>query len=258
MQVFGVVGPESTEAVERLVTRLDGRVAVLRGIEPDGGRISERAAETTYELGDGRWRAHGRDRSTEAILDDLAPDHDYAVLNDVDAQVPQVAVGRVVDDALVTASSAKALDLEEVVTAVDAIEPHETLHSLVTRLKQSPRADRAGAIATFTGRVRAKDHEEDEPTEFLEFEKYDVIAEERMNEISAELTERDGVLEVLMHHRTGVLESGEDIVFVVVLAGHRAEAFRTVKDGIDRLKEEVPIFKKEVTTDETFWVHDRE
>ncbi|PSP53856.1 molybdopterin synthase, partial [Halobacteriales archaeon QH_7_68_42] len=50
---------------------------------------------------------------------------------------------------------------------------------------------------------------------------------------------------------------GEDIVFVVVLAGHRREAFRTVEDGIDRLKDEVPLFKKEVTVEETFWSHER-
>jgi molybdopterin synthase catalytic subunit len=55
-----------------------------------------------------------------------------------------------------------------------------------------------------------------------------------------------------------VIEAGEDIVFVVVLAGHRGEAFRTVKDGIDRLKESVPIFKKEATESETFWVHRRD
>jgi molybdopterin synthase catalytic subunit len=63
---------------------------------------------------------------------------------------------------------------------------------------------------------------------------------------------------VLLHHRTGVVEAGEDIVFVVVLAGHRREAFRTVEDGIDRLKDEVPLFKKEVTVEETFWRHDRD
>jgi molybdopterin synthase catalytic subunit len=60
-----------------------------------------------------------------------------------------------------------------------------------------------------------------------------------------------------MHHRTGVIREGEDIVFVVVLAGHREEAFRTVEDGINRLKDEVPIFKKESTTEEEFWIHEQ-
>jgi len=42
---------------------------------------------------------------------------------------------------------------------------------------------------------------------------------------------------------------------VVVLAGHRREAFETVEDGIDRLKAEVPLFKKEVTVSGEFWAH---
>jgi len=78
-----------------------------------------------------------------------------------------------------------------------------------------------------------------------------------MEKIESELAAREGVFSVTMHHRVGRIEDGEDIVFVVVLAGHRTEAFRTVEDGINRLKDEVPIFKKEVTTDEEFWVHDR-
>ncbi len=59
-------------------------------------------------------------------------------------------------------------------------------------------------------------------------------------------------------NETGVVDAGEDIVFVVVLAGHRRESFRAVEDGIDRLKDEVPIFKKETTVEEDFWVHDRD
>jgi molybdopterin synthase catalytic subunit len=105
--------------------------------------------------------------------------------------------------------------------------------------------------------VRAKDGDDDPRTLRLEFEKYEGVAEERMGAISRELAARDGVEEVLMHHRTGVVDDGEDIVFVVVLAGHRGEAFRAVEDGINRLKAEVPIFKKETTVDDAFWVHDR-
>ena len=52
-----------------------------------------------------------------------------------------------------------------------------------------------------------------------------------------------------------MIEQGEDIVFVVVLAGHRREAIETVEDGIDRLKAEVPLFKKEVTVEGEFWAH---
>ncbi|MFB6172280.1 MAG: molybdopterin synthase [Haloarculaceae archaeon] len=258
MQVFGVVGPDSTAAVERLVARLEGRVAVLRNVEPDGGLVRDRVADTTCEVGDDGVRVTGREQSVEDLLDDLARDHHYAVLDDVAARAPVVAVGCQVEDALARADSAADLDVDAVAAAVDDLEPRETLASLVARAKRSPEAERSGAVATFTGRVRARDAPDDDPTEFLEFETYEGVAEERMDAIAAELTDRDGVFEVLMHHRTGVVEYGEDIVFVVVLAGHRAEAFRAVEDGIDRLKEDVPIFKKEVTTSETFWVHDRE
>ena len=192
----------------------------------------------------------------------LAPDHDYALLVGFsDATVPTVVVGDPDADpageVLLETEEAPDVDPAEVRAKLDATEPHETLASLVAEAKRSEDAPYSGAIATFTGRVRAKEGPDDEPTEFLEFEKYEGVAEERMDAISAELEEREGVYEVVMHHRTGVIEYGEDIVFVVVLAGHREEAFRTVEDGINRLKDEVPIFKKEVTTDERFWVHER-
>ena len=105
--------------------------------------------------------------------------------------------------------------------------------------------------------MRAKDDPDDSRTEFLEFEKYEGVADERLETIESELTAREGVLAVELHHRTCVVMDGEDIVFVVVLAGHREEAFRTVEDGINRLKDEVPLFKKEVTVDDEFWVHEQ-
>jgi molybdopterin synthase catalytic subunit len=78
-----------------------------------------------------------------------------------------------------------------------------------------------------------------------------------MAALRRDLEARDGVYAVRLHHKTGVVDAGEDIVFVVILAGHRTEAFRAVEDGINRLKEEVPLFKKEVTVDEEFWAHER-
>jgi molybdopterin synthase catalytic subunit len=272
MQVFGITGPGSEELADRLVDRLAGRVGVVRaGASSDGGVVADAAgrtagAATVHDLSGDGWSATGTDdESLDAVVDRLGVDHEYGIVLDApDARLPRVVLGdsgSEVSDregVLATPPSPDEAALDDIVAAVEDLEPHETLASLVARIKRSPRADRAGAIATFTGRVRARDDEEDEPTEFLEFEKYEGIAEERMAAIETELAERDGVQEVLLHHRTGVVEAGEDIVFVVVLAGHRSEAFRTVEDGIDRLKDEVPLFKKEVTTDETFWVHDRE
>jgi molybdopterin synthase catalytic subunit len=264
MRTLGIVGPGSGEFADRLVDRLDGRVALVRGEHTgdgatDGGVAARReGAATTYDLGPDGWHASGGSATLDEVLDRLAPDHDYAlVLDRPEARLAQVDVGSVetADHDLVVGPEG---DLESVLDLLEDVEPRETLESLVARVKRSPRADRAGAIATFTGRVRSRDDDGDAPTEYLEFEKYEGVAERRMRDLENELEGRDGVLDVLMHHRTGVIPDGEDIVFVVVLAGHRREAFRTVEDGIDRLKEEVPIFKKEVTTEETFWVHERE
>jgi molybdopterin synthase catalytic subunit len=277
MHVLGVVAPEREAQVvaDRLADRFgdEGRVAVVRRTETGGTRDESgaRAESATYELGDDGWTVRGRDRSPSDLLDDLAPDHDYALLVGFPkADVPQLVVGdagaatdgakdadEVAGDVLLEAEAAENVDPAEVRARLDATEPYETLESLVAEVKRSEDAPYSGAIATFTGRVRAKEDPDDEPTELLKFEKYEGVAEERMDAISAELEEREGVFEVAMHHRTGVIEYGEDIVFVVVLAGHREEAFRTVEDGINRLKDEVPLFKKEVTTDEQFWVHQR-
>ncbi|WP_115863489.1 molybdopterin synthase [Halorussus litoreus] len=281
MHVLSVVGADAATrtVTDRLASHLgrDGRVAVLRRAEagdsardaPESATVHDAPETATYEVAADGWRASGRDRSVSDLLDDLAPDYDYAILIGFpDADAPRVVVdedrsggdlgGEVPSGETLVAEDGPAdVDPAEVRAKLDATEPYETLESLVAEAKRSEDAPYSGAIATFTGRVRAKDEPEDEPTERLEFEKYEGVAEERMEALAAELEERDGVFEVVMHHRTGVIEYGEDIVFVVVLAGHRGEAFRTVEDGIDRLKEEVPIFKKEVTTDEQFWVHER-
>ncbi|CAI49228.1 molybdopterin synthase catalytic subunit [Natronomonas pharaonis DSM 2160] len=255
-----VVGSDADAAAERLVSTLDGRVGVVReAADPADG--STAVGATTYTLGDG-WRADGGDLSVDGALDRLAPDHDYALVVGVDGvRGPTVVAGDYDDDPenlLAAAERAADLDAEQIQDGLQETEPYETLESLVAAVKRSPDADYAGAIATFTGRVRAKEDADDERTRFLEFEKYDAVADERMDTIATELEQRDGVFEVLLHHRTGRVPDGEDIVFVVVLAGHRDEAFRTVEDGINRLKDEVPLFKKEVTEAETFWVHERD
>lgn len=259
MYAISVVGQDADGAVSQLSAETDGRVGIVRleATESDGGRLRAQGA-TEYVVDDG-WQATGEGLTVRDAIDRLAPDHEYAfVLGAPDARLPQIGVGAdAPEDALVTAERTSDFDPEAAFEAIRATEPYETLESLVTAVNKSDSATYSGAIATFTGRVRAKENGTDERTNYLEFEKYDGVAEDRMEEITDELEERDGVLDVRLHHRTGRIPDGEDIVFVVVLAGHRDEAFQAVKDGIDRLKDEVPLFKKEVTDEETFWVHER-
>ncbi|SEW15901.1 molybdopterin synthase [Natrinema salifodinae] len=276
MHVLGVrdegAGSETVESVvDRLVDRLSerGRVGVVRydATIADGTHAGESltvGGDVTYDLGaDGDWTASGTGLSVGEALDRLVTDCDYAIVVGVSSlRYPSVAVGAVDaadEDESVLASVERPgdLDLDGLVAALESTEPYETLESLVARVKRSPNAGRAGAIATFTGRVRGKDSADDARTQYLEFEKYEGVADERMAALKTDLEARDGVFDVELYHRTGVVEDGEDIVFVVVLAGHREEAFRTVEDGINRLKDEVPLFKKEVTVEDEFWVHER-
>lgn len=288
MYVVSIAGPSDvgkTALVERLVSRLAAEhdVATVKHCHhapeldtegTDTARHREAGATTAVGIGDAEWIATGDERSLRGTLDDLASEHDYAIVEGFSAsRLPTVALGgagadgAVVGDSeyekehngdvLLEAPTAADVDLDVLIDALHDTEPYESLASLVARVKRSPDTDRAGAIATFTGRVRAKDSADDAPTEHLAFEKYEGVADETLAALREDLLARDGVYDVALHHRTGVVRAGEDIVFVVILAGHRTEAFGAVEDGINRLKEEVPLFKKEVTVDDSFWAHER-
>ncbi|KAB1187318.1 MULTISPECIES: molybdopterin synthase [Haloferax] len=261
MHVLGVVGPGATVLCERLAPHLDGRVATVESLPRNAAESdAPDSVDGAYGLApEGNWVGAGENRDLDSLLDELSSRYDYALLSGFpDAHVPTLSLGDVeAANVVVEAEATNEVDLDKLAVDIDSFEPHITLGSLVEQVKSDPQAEYSGAIATFTGRVRAKDSEDDSPTTSLEFEKYDGVAEAKMATISEELEDREGVYRVLMYHRVGVIGDGEDIVFVVVLAGHRTEAFRTVEDGINRLKDEVPIFKKETTVDEEFWVHDR-
>jgi molybdopterin synthase catalytic subunit len=110
----------------------------------------------------------------------------------------------------------------------------------------------AGAICTFTGVVR--DSSRGRSVTHLEYEAYAEMATAQMRRIGDEIAERWPDARVAMAHRTGRLEIGEPSVVVSVSSPHRAEAIAACKWGIDRLKESVPIWKKEYAADGTYWI----
>jgi molybdopterin synthase catalytic subunit len=80
------------------------------------------------------------------------------------------------------------------------------------------------------------------------------MAESQMRAIAAEIAERWPEARVAMAHRTGVLEIGEASVVVSVSCPHRGDAIAACKWGIDRLKETVPVWKKEFFADGEVWI----
>ena len=110
----------------------------------------------------------------------------------------------------------------------------------------------AGAICTFTGIVR--DNSRGRSVTHLEYEAFASMAITQMKKIADEIADKWPDARVAMLHRTGRLEIGEPSVVVSASAPHRAEAIAACKWGIDRLKESVPIWKKEHASDGTFWI----
>ena len=112
--------------------------------------------------------------------------------------------------------------------------------------------DADGAICTFQGVARR--YSRGREVVHLEYEAYPEMAERKLAEIGDELRVKFGVERVAIHHRTGVLAIGEASVVIAVASPHRKEAFAACQYAIDRIKQTVPIWKKEIWSDGQQWI----
>jgi MoaE-MoaD fusion protein len=112
--------------------------------------------------------------------------------------------------------------------------------------------DRAGAIATFVGTVRAESR--GRKVVRLEYEAYEGMAENVMADLAEQLNQRYDLCAVAITHRVGVCEIGDVSIAIAVSAPHRQDALAACKDAIDTLKETVPLWKKEVYEGGEEWI----
>lgn len=111
----------------------------------------------------------------------------------------------------------------------------------------------AGATCLFTGTVR--DHSDAGPVDGLAYEAWDEAAPRTLEEIADALGARWPLRRVALLHRTGDLAVGEVSVIVACSAPHRAEAFEACREGIERIKRDLAVWKKEaLTTGQAHWV----
>lgn len=110
----------------------------------------------------------------------------------------------------------------------------------------------AGAIVEFIGTVRNQTR--GKAVVRLEFESYQPMALREMHKIATEALSRFPILHVSIHHRCGVLSTGDIPVVISVSAAHRSAAFEACQFCIDTLKQSVPIWKKEIFEDGATWV----
>ncbi len=122
----------------------------------------------------------------------------------------------------------------------------------VAALERAAPVASAGAVIVFAGIVRSPSQGRD--VDHLVYEAYGPMAESQMRRIVAEAREKWPVAAAFLHHRLGRLEVSEASVVAVVSAPHRAQAFEACRYLIERLKADVPIWKKEVFTDGSEWV----
>jgi len=114
------------------------------------------------------------------------------------------------------------------------------------------RSDEAGAIATFVGTTRVRSR--GRTVLHLDYEAYEGMAEQVMAELAADLESRRELCEIAIHHRVGRVDIGEASVVIAVSAPHRHDALAACREAIDRLKVEVPLWKKEVYADGEQWI----
>jgi molybdopterin synthase catalytic subunit len=110
-----------------------------------------------------------------------------------------------------------------------------------------------GAISVFVGTTRV-DASDGATVEHLEYEAYRPMADTKLEEIGGEIRERWDAREVAIVHRIGRVDPGEASVAIVVASPRRGPAFEASRYAIERIKEIVPIWKREVWSDGYVWV----
>ena len=114
------------------------------------------------------------------------------------------------------------------------------------------RRDTNGGVVTFLGTTRGET--DGRRVIYLEYEAYEGMAKKMLARIAGELRDRWGVTDVSIAHRFGRLEVGEVSLVVAVASPHREAAFEACRYVVDRIKQNVPIWKKEVFQDGEVWV----
>ncbi len=128
---------------------------------------------------------------------------------------------------------------------IDIVQSPIELNSVV----QSVLTPESGAVDVFIGTTR--NHSNRKEVLKLEYEAYEPMALKKMEEISEETRERWDIHNVAIVHRIGEVAIGEASVVIAVSSSHREEAFTACRYIIDRLKERVPIWKREYFADGT-------
>jgi len=122
----------------------------------------------------------------------------------------------------------------------------------IDEIVQKIKTEDIGAIVSFIGIVRGKSNGKN--VNKLEFEAYKKMAILQLKNIRAETFRKFNVNQIAIVHRIGSLKVSDNILLIVVGATHRDEAFKACRHVLERLKKTLPIWKKEFTPEESYWI----
>nr|WP_320131649.1 molybdenum cofactor biosynthesis protein MoaE [uncultured Holophaga sp.] len=124
-------------------------------------------------------------------------------------------------------------------------------------LRREVHDTRAGSVVVFEG--CARDHHDGKDVELLAYEAFESMAVSELQKLRDEAMERFGLYQCIIHHRTGIVPLCEAAVVVVVSSAHRQASFESVGWIMDRIKEHIPIWKRErYTAGSESWVEGEE
>ncbi|KGR78608.1 molybdenum cofactor biosynthesis protein MoaE [Ureibacillus sinduriensis] len=123
---------------------------------------------------------------------------------------------------------------------------------VVEEIIQQVKSVNAGAVTVFIGTVRELTN--GKRTLYLEYQAYESMALKKLTEIGEEIKRKWPATNVAITHRIGKLEISDIAVVIAVSSPHRREAYEANEYAIERIKEIVPIWKKEFWDDGSKWI----
>jgi molybdopterin synthase catalytic subunit len=127
------------------------------------------------------------------------------------------------------------------------------LARLMSNIRESVKGMNCGSVVTFTGIVRGRTHE-GKKVNRLEYEVFEEAARRSIENMARAITLLDGVLEATICHRYGTFSPGEEVLYVVIATERSDLAIDALRLAVTIAKHEIPIWKKEHTTDGSYWV----
>ena len=137
-----------------------------------------------------------------------------------------------------------------------------SISELINNARKSSNCEKTGAMALFIGVTRGETLE-GKKVKKLKLEAYEEKANEVLGNICDDLSKKQGIVDVQIHHLLGEFEVGEDLVYVLVAGSHRTDVFPVLREAVERYKSETPVFKKEYVIDakgsaSEYWVSEKE